>query len=303
MKTQKKSMKKKALLSSLSMLMVATVAVGSATFAWFTQSPTANAQGLTVKATASNGLKLITESHMAYNATKKIENVYASKDYLNYAVVDGNGASSPEAFLLNPASFGITNGEAPVGPFKTTAKEDSKSTADTTKPVTTATTGMSSTDVYKESIYCKLVGAASTTDTTKLQLAGLTITTPTSTETLKNAIRVLLTYTEVGKTEKIIGAYALSDHDNAKTLTSEGDTYTEASTGTYSFKVNTSASVLATKQPDGSYTGGIGTLGQSGNDKVTVYVYLDGEDTDCYSGNIKASDLVSSIDVQLSIPQ
>lgn len=49
MKKTQKSFKKKALLSSLSMLMVATVAVGSATFAWFTSSTTATASGLNVK--------------------------------------------------------------------------------------------------------------------------------------------------------------------------------------------------------------------------------------------------------------
>lgn len=55
-KTEKKSMRKKALLSSVAMLMVATVAVGSATFAWFTSSTTTTADGLNVKTVKSSEL-------------------------------------------------------------------------------------------------------------------------------------------------------------------------------------------------------------------------------------------------------
>ena len=58
MKTQKKSFRKKALLSSMSMLLVATVAVGSATFAWFTSNKTVTANGLAVKAAAAKGLQI-----------------------------------------------------------------------------------------------------------------------------------------------------------------------------------------------------------------------------------------------------
>ncbi|MGN0441493.1 MAG: hypothetical protein ACI4FO_02180 [Acutalibacteraceae bacterium] len=60
MKTQKtkKSFKKKALLSSLSMLMVATVAVGSATFAWFTSNKSVTADSMKVTAAAAQGLQI-----------------------------------------------------------------------------------------------------------------------------------------------------------------------------------------------------------------------------------------------------
>lgn len=58
MKTQKKSFRKKALLSSVAMLMVATVAVGSATFAWFTSSTTATAKDINVKTTKASELKV-----------------------------------------------------------------------------------------------------------------------------------------------------------------------------------------------------------------------------------------------------
>lgn len=62
MKTQKKSFRKKALLSSLSMLMVATVAVGSATFAWFTSSTSATAENIMVQTTKSSELQVSDKS-------------------------------------------------------------------------------------------------------------------------------------------------------------------------------------------------------------------------------------------------
>ena len=57
MKTQK-SFKKKALLSSLAMLMVALVALSSATYAWFSTKTTATAQNVKVKTTQASSLVL-----------------------------------------------------------------------------------------------------------------------------------------------------------------------------------------------------------------------------------------------------
>lgn len=58
----KKSMKKKALVSSVAMLSVATLALGSATYAWFTSNPNASASGLQLKTTASTGLVIKTDT-------------------------------------------------------------------------------------------------------------------------------------------------------------------------------------------------------------------------------------------------
>lgn len=57
MKTQK-SFRKKALLSSMAMLLVSTVAVGSATFAWFSSNSTATASGITAKTSQSSNIVL-----------------------------------------------------------------------------------------------------------------------------------------------------------------------------------------------------------------------------------------------------
>lgn len=52
----KKNSKKRVLLSSVAMLMVATVSLGSATYAWFTSSTTATASGINVKTVQSSEL-------------------------------------------------------------------------------------------------------------------------------------------------------------------------------------------------------------------------------------------------------
>ncbi len=61
MKT-KKSFRKKALLSSVAMLLVAAVAVGSATFAWFTQSTHAFANGIYLKTMRGSSLQVSNKS-------------------------------------------------------------------------------------------------------------------------------------------------------------------------------------------------------------------------------------------------
>lgn len=79
MKTQKtkKSFKKKALLSSLSMLMVATVAVGSATFAWFTSSTSAHTENLSVKTTKSSELQ-VAKSDLNFGDTVNYQTINKS---------------------------------------------------------------------------------------------------------------------------------------------------------------------------------------------------------------------------------
>ena len=69
--------RKRALLSSVAMLLVALVALGSATFAWFTDNPNAKATGLTLKATASKGLVIRTST-----ANANFHD-FVHEDYLN----------------------------------------------------------------------------------------------------------------------------------------------------------------------------------------------------------------------------
>ena len=60
--------RRRALISSVAMLLVALVALGSATFAWFTSSTTATASGINVQTTQASELQ-ISKSDMAWGTT------------------------------------------------------------------------------------------------------------------------------------------------------------------------------------------------------------------------------------------
>ena len=59
--------RKRALLSSVAMLLVALIALGSATFAWFAANPKAVAHGLKLKTTASSGLVIKTDTDATWS--------------------------------------------------------------------------------------------------------------------------------------------------------------------------------------------------------------------------------------------
>lgn len=276
--------RKRLLISSVAMLLVAMLALGTATFAWFTTSPTANASGVILKATASQGLKVLTESHKS--ASPQAD--YLSSDYLNYD--NSTNVSSTAPKYLNPASYAFTVGSALGTPLKTTADSDTAYNADTTAEVGTASAGWNGTnDVYSEKIYCKLVGASASTDTAALSLTSVSITNvDAAAYPMVNSMRVIITYNGDVK-----GAYALQAVNNEITLSAIGtpNTYANAEKGSGSFTQWTSASDVA-----------LGNVGTSGNDYVGVHIYLDGEDTNCKSSNIKVDNLFSSITVNLAIP-
>lgn len=339
MKKTQKSFKKKALLSSVSMLMVATVAVGSATFAWFKTNPNANAEGLSLKATASNGLVIMTETHFkalqAANAQyeKKIDD-FVTTDYLYYDADKLTAASGPKtkgsAFTLTPASLdlqkieaaGENPGKSGVGnAYTTLAASNSSSTADNDKPVTTVGKGYNGEAVYKESIFCALSGATSASDKITLNLERLTVNFNSAASALKNSLRVVLAYQLDGGDEVIFGQYALGEEDPDSQLVGKrtnkmllnsitsGKKYGElapSDTTDVEFDQltldNTIGAYAYKFEPVGAAKAMTTQLGTSGNDKVNVYIYLDGEDEDCFSQRINANNIVDSINVELSIP-
>ena len=50
--------RKRLLISSVAMLLVAMLALGTATFAWFTQNTSATADGITVRTSKTSSLKM-----------------------------------------------------------------------------------------------------------------------------------------------------------------------------------------------------------------------------------------------------
>ncbi len=105
MKTQK--FRKKALLSSVAMLLVAAVAVGSATFAWFTSSTSATADKLSVKTVQASELKLSDDTNdwtdqLHYNTVGKVLKPASSADGVNWfaATAAAKGAFTADAATI-----------------------------------------------------------------------------------------------------------------------------------------------------------------------------------------------------------
>lgn len=95
-----KTSRKKILLSSIAMLLVALVALGSATYAWFTLNKTVYADGMNVKATSAEGLLI---------RGKNQDSAWGPK-YTFTAFT----AASPK--ILSPASLGYTTSNAYATP-------------------------------------------------------------------------------------------------------------------------------------------------------------------------------------------
>lgn len=270
MKTQK-SFKKRALLSSIAMLLVATVAVGSATFAWFAANPKANASGLSLKTTAATGLVVRTDS----------DDVWSHEAALYKGQKTG--------FDLQPVS---QEQETPANFWKITAKDSSKPDYDTDATMTTAKLGTYNVpgDVYKEKVYFRLSdGSAATTD--NVYLTGVTIT-KNEKATMENAIRVAI----VDKDDNLLGTYAIASGGANGTLTTSSKT-----AGAFDPALATSVPSAGIKVADGSnLTAKADDLDQY----VTVYVYLDGQDNDCYSdkvGTVNAAEIISSVQVDFQL--
>lgn len=268
------SFRKKALLSSLAMLMVALIALSSATFAWFTSNPNATAKGLQLKATASKGLVIQTASH-----GKVASDFWGHTDYLNYDKTTTK--SSTESIEIAPVSFDLT-GNALGTAYTVEAAADDNYAAAGTNPVSTA----SADAYYSENIACKLTGVTDANETADLKITSMAITTTSAAQ--KTSIRVAIQYNDT-----LIGVYAPAQTTNNYLVAPES--FANGTT-TYSAFTKTSNTF---KAPTANIA--LGEVGTDGEDNVTVTVYLDGEDANCCSSKISASDIVSEVVLNLTV--
>lgn len=278
MKKTQKSFRKKALLSSMSMLLVSTVAVGSATFAWFTQNPNATAKGLKLKATAANGLQVISK-------TQKDDNQAWSHDaVLNWDAT--NDQASTDSITLDAASFVLTGAPLPVNAANVEADGDTASTAKEGATITT-TTGF-----YREKVYAKLTGSG-TEDT--VQLDGVNVTFKDTSAAINPAIRVAVTYydaTTGGGTHTLLGVW--KNQAGEMKYVKEGES-------TYAAASSTDAYTAKAFAPDFATAIDAGKVHPNGSDYFEVIVYLDGEDGACYTNNVNADDIINEVALKLNL--
>ena len=271
--------RRRALVSSVAMLLVALVALGSATFAWFSADPNAHTSSLTLKATSSTGLLIQSASEKGIDP-----NWWTHTAVLNAAEKAANGQSMTPS---GSKSIGAASQDASTGTnkgiYRVDAASDGASAADTDKAVTVAGTG----DMFEERLYLKVTGAESA----NVQLAKVDATT-VGTTNLAKAIRIAVLKSD----GTVLGIWKPSGATDNTYLTGTATKFSSAvvSDSAYSGKVFGSAQTI-----------GLGSIGNNGEDYVTVRVFLDGQDAQVYSLNIAQADLssvVSNVVLDFTIP-
>lgn len=257
--------RKRALLSSVAMLLVALVALGSATFAWFTANPNATASGISMKTTAAAGLVIRTETDETWS---------------HNAALNMGGST----FNANPVS---QDQSAPANFWTVTAAKADAFGAGS-DAMTAAVKG---TDFYAENIYCRLSDGsdASANSGKKVYVKGVSITAASG-ATMQNCMRVA-----IAGPNGLLGTYALSTAGANGTLTTAAKT-----PGSFNPALAATATNL-------NVDTGLTALSATGSDLtkyITVYVYLDGQDSDCFSdkvGTVNAAEIISGVSVDLAL--
>ena len=301
--------RKRALISSVAMLLVAMIALGTATFAWFTQSPNASAEGLSVQASASVGLKVLSESQAGKTgADVNSADAYVTKTFLN-SNNDGT-ATLATNFILSPTSLYPNAGT--VSAFKTTAASDDASDKDRFKAIEDAIAGgyNSNGDYYVEKVYATLVGT--TAATTKDINLSVSIDQSGITKAMKSGMRVIVTYHDsTANTDTVVAKIAPNQGTYpvyTGTLAAQ-EAYADGATTEEKNAANTAYdALLAGVTTNVAYTATLGSTNvgkvssNAGADYFTVYVSLDGNDANVKSRTVDASKLLSKITLNMSIP-
>lgn len=303
--------RKRALISSVAMLLVAMIALGTATFAWFTSRPDANAQGLVIRATAANGLVILTESHENYITRPKAQggldrpvasSDWTHDDFLKYSPTAGESGTpgsiqTPEKLDATSFNLGAANDVFSKG-FRVDAEKDNSYAAKKDATVN----GNIAAGFFQETIKCKVTGAIDATKTYKVKVRSLTATKKDRTglddETeftdLQNSLRIALEYKKAGAANyAMVGVYTLKSDGSSNKYVAKAGAY--GTTGTlsadnYTFNANTT---LANQVID--------TVGTDGTDVFRLTVYLDGEDAGCKTSNYVAADLISDVKLDLIV--
>ena len=305
--------RKRALLSSVAMLLVALVALGSATFAWYAANTTVTASGLTMKSAASVGLLINSESGyakgLAFDKTTTLD--------VN-TVTDGAVTATGESFNLQPATFDVTADPFAMtwGSYTATGSGTSAlKTGTWSSGITPATYARTSGgSVYSEKIYIKVSDGVASDATAKVKSAKVEFTLAGS-SAIKHCVRVALVATQgaigdpeddgyIAPSTTLLGIWAPATAQdasgNAFSYLDDEDDETDDPTFVRGQNGVDCTSIM--KASNAEYVNNSGFLTVSTaltSNYVTAYVYIDGYDKQCFSDNVDANmaDILSSITV------
>lgn len=304
--------RKKMLMSSVAMLLVALIALGTATFAWFAANPNAYAKGLSLKTTASTGLVVMSDSVKGLT----LESSDTREKWSHYTTLNAVSTDGTDVDAASEANYDFNSSATPVNLTPVSQDQSTPAnfwtaTAEKSNAFGANTTGASAvtSGFYKEKIYCRLSDGSNGLESVgkKVQLTGVTITKATN-ATMENCIRVAITGpTGTDGAEKLLGTYAIATNTNngvlntASATTKTGEFVPGLAATATNLSVDTGLAV--TKDASDNLTG----LTASATDYsqyITVYVWLDGQDTDCTSdnvGTVNATQIIESVQVDLKL--
>ena len=263
--------RKRALLSSVAMLLVALVALGSATFAWFAANPNAEAHGISMKTTAGAGLVIRTETDQTWSHSAQF-----NKNNAHGATINAT-----------PVSMDQTT----TSLWTVVADNDSSYVAKSGESMTTAS---NYTDFYKEDIYCRLSTGSDTAANAsrEVKITGVQITANADAE-MENTMRVA-----IARGTTLLGTWALNVGGEHGQLTGT----TQTSSSTWTGGLNVAAASFQTPVPTGLT--GLSANASDTSKALTVWVYMDGQDEGCKSDAVTtydASEIISSVTVNLTL--
>ncbi len=258
--------RRRALISSVAMLLVALVALGSATFAWFTDNPKANAEGITGKGQTSQGLQVKTDSDSTYG----------------YNVEFFKGAT--KALTLDPAyrnaSGAMLTAKAASATAPEVATTDNKwATVDRVIYSDLLSTGANKAGYYYEAAYVKAVGTATDIDLV------VSIDTSTKSQTMTDAVCVAVVVGgQLKGTYKVANSRAIVKYSTAA---AEADVVAGSGTDAVQAFGTTISNIGNAPTTDAGL-------------KVEFYVYIDGSDSTVTTSQANAADLFDSITATFS---
>ena len=272
---------KKQLLAAVAMVLVAAVALGSSTYAWFVASGSVTAKGMKVQAQAEGGLAIR----------------YGTGDWGITAT-----AGMPEAKTLLPAS---TKNMTAWSYAKASSAKEYNADTTTRKDITTDVLGTDK-KTYNENnqyVVMKEFQIRSTADSPKalgLFVSNVTVTAggqnPEVNQSLSTALRVGVRYepdSTVGNAKSYIyGPVKIGDKTDAKNIPTSMYTWYQDNTDTNGTPVTLDE--FGTKNDTKSQLVAQDTAIAFENSKcvkVQVFIWFEGEDKNLYSENFSAEDL------------
>lgn len=257
--------RRRALLSSVAMLLVALVALGSATFAWFVADTHADATGLAMKTTTSTGLVIDTQ----YDG---------NSDYTHHETLNVQGASG----VTNPYAANVSMSPASMTSTGAMKRVDANGSTGYIGKTDGEVTTAESTAYYTEEIYAHTTDGSAATITK----AKVTMTPAASAPAISSAFRVALVS---GTT--VLGTWAPSGANS-------GGRYLDNAVTTYPATVSTTRTITAS----GTQVSGLTVaIAENSDATIKLVAYLDGEDEACFSDQASLADCFSSIKVDFDL--